>query len=1138
MTNEIKFKKKWMDNKGVSEVVGTILLLAITVVLFSSIMVFVTNMPTPVNKPSADFVSSMTFLASDHTQGYLNLTHNGGEALWAYATSIIVVKEGTITPILFNVTDGGITSPKWSIGTTWSYLMAGLTTSMELDVKIADTDTNSLVWQGTVSGGTGSSAPVILQRWADADTTTLTVDPIRESDTGFTVYVRATDPDSDLADTGVWLDAAAIGGSSHLDGTMSSGVWAFTFSGIAEGTASTYDGKPLFIHAKDAANHETIETFQLEVQQPDITNYEGDTFNNYTDTTPVEGEGLPAYIYYVHGDQGYVVVGENKTAPRTWGALADTNDYRFNYTQGEGWIFFRVASKVVKNVDAQNTLSIKNLYSNLEVTPPSSSSAFTLYTVSGPVYIYQAKFNSSVLTTGAYAAHLHLESSTMEGIAPGRFQADFILIIDPASGQESVFTPSLYLFDKNRHIYSSAQEWGTKTNPFDLSQLSTSIVWTEVRMQDVGAASLASIYEVRLIDMKGRTNLYGDPPTGNGMISALSTDNANVTYYFSIDLRLKNGMTLSPGLAAYTIILTKVFDANEGIYTVSMPIWVRSAVETKNYIAGTSGFGWGKTSGTDNFIHSDYMFQIENNKFFTTAVIDAADEDPGGGTALNILKVLYFDMDEDGDRDVLAYYTRSGSNYLGVYINRMNEIGRWEPRSTFTNFTDTGSTVLSMAYGDVDGDGDNDWIVSASSGKVYLYVNDFPIRTYTVFNTGALKYYTEMRLADVTGDGRADLIAMGFTASVARGDANSKMYMWNLSRGTTLVTGAAPRTPVSITNVPTLDNVVDFDIGDIDEDGDIDYAVLSDVNDASHAVRWYQRTETLTSPGARTTGEVTTVGTLVSGTHLDTATDNGGVGYFGYEVIQEVAGDLEHRWNLGAITGTNPIVYIDAKVNSGADEGFYFYYSTAVGGPWTFMFLVTSSTTSDYTFSFPLPATITGTTYIRVVDAASTGSSDDLIYVDRIEIISLASISFATNYLVGANNATVILFDAIAVGDADGLYYLDIAIGQTASTNSVYIYKDNAAHSYTAANCYKINYVDYSANGDRFFFIDVNGDGLADIVSVAEESTSTYIAVVVEHLNLGTGTTWVTIIVKDLYANYGNKGGREINSIAVENMYG
>ena len=1121
---QIKFKKKWSDNKGVSEIIGTILMLAITVVLFSSIMVFVTNMPTPIMRPTADFLSSLDVSTDPPT---LTLTHNGGEALNDYETVILVIIDGTVRTRYF---DTGTSTSKWSIGEPWKFTgFHNFGSNTSLEAMIIDTHSNSQIWDGKISAGAGNNAPVILQRWTDSDRTTLTPDPIIEGDVGFSFYVRVTDLDSTLVLGSVTVDATSISGT--FTSAVSAGVWEFIFTNSIT-QASLFDGKPLFITASDGT-HQAKETFILTVSASERgpQGEKGDPGDPGDEVTPGD-EGIPSYIYYRSGDQGYVVVGEDKTAPRTWGATANTDDFRFNYTQGEGWIFFRVASKNVKNLDVMNAISIRNLYSNEEITPPSSSSAFALFTVSGLFYVYQYKFNSSALSAGAYATHIHLESSTSEGTSPGRCLADFILTIDAAAGQETVFSPTLYTFDKNRHLYS-AQEWGTKTQPYDLSNLSTSIMWTEVEMQDVGAASSASIYEVRVLDLKGRTNLYGDPPTGDNMISSLSTDNTNITYYFSVDLRLKNGVTFNPGTAAYTLVLTRVFDGNEGIYTVSKPIWIKAAVETKNYIAGTSGFGWGKAVGGDNFIHSDYLFSIDNNKFFTTRVIDAADEDPGGGTSINVLKTLYFDMDEDGDRDVLSYYTRSGNNYLGVYINRMSEIGMWEPRSTFTNYTDTGSTVLSMAYGDVDADGDNDWVVSASSGNVYLFVNDFPVRTFTIFNTGALKYYNEMKLADVTGDGRADLIAMGYTASVVRGNIDSKMYIWNLTRGTTLTTGSGTNTPVSIVNVPTVGYVVDFDTGDIDNDGDLDYALISNFNDASHGIRWYQRTETLTSPGARTIGETAVTG-VVAGVHTDTATDDGV-----YESITEVAGDLEHKWTLGSITGTKAIVYIDAKVSAAADEGFYLYYGRGINGPWSFMFIVPSSQTTDHTYSFPLPATVTGAgTYIRVIDASTTGSSNDVIYIDRIEVLSMTSVSFNTNYQVGTSNITVIAFDAIGIGDVDGLYYKDIVIGQTASTQSIYIFKDSAAHTYAAANCYKINYVDLSVNGNRFEVTDVNGDGLADIVTVAEESSSSYIAVVVEFLNLGSGTTWTNIIVKDIYANYGNKGGREVNCISVENMYG
>ena len=48
------------DEAGVSEVIGTILILAMTVVLFSSIIIWVSSIPVPTAQTRLDMESSMT----------------------------------------------------------------------------------------------------------------------------------------------------------------------------------------------------------------------------------------------------------------------------------------------------------------------------------------------------------------------------------------------------------------------------------------------------------------------------------------------------------------------------------------------------------------------------------------------------------------------------------------------------------------------------------------------------------------------------------------------------------------------------------------------------------------------------------------------------------------------------------------------------------------------------------------------------------------------------------------------------------------------------------------------------------------------------------------------------------------------
>ena len=62
----IKFKKE----KGVSEVIGTLLILTITVILFSSVFYYVATMPPPKSQVYASFQASYSI----NNEGFANIT--------------------------------------------------------------------------------------------------------------------------------------------------------------------------------------------------------------------------------------------------------------------------------------------------------------------------------------------------------------------------------------------------------------------------------------------------------------------------------------------------------------------------------------------------------------------------------------------------------------------------------------------------------------------------------------------------------------------------------------------------------------------------------------------------------------------------------------------------------------------------------------------------------------------------------------------------------------------------------------------------------------------------------------------------------------------------------------------------------
>src|SRR5207247_8540351 len=79
------------DESGVSEVIGTILILAMTVVLFSKIIIWVTNIPVPTAQSRLDMESTMNPVGVGFPSG-VNITvrHLGGDRLQPRPTRVYV----------------------------------------------------------------------------------------------------------------------------------------------------------------------------------------------------------------------------------------------------------------------------------------------------------------------------------------------------------------------------------------------------------------------------------------------------------------------------------------------------------------------------------------------------------------------------------------------------------------------------------------------------------------------------------------------------------------------------------------------------------------------------------------------------------------------------------------------------------------------------------------------------------------------------------------------------------------------------------------------------------------------------------------------------------------------------------------
>lgn len=124
--NRKRLSRRWRSRRGVSEVVATILLLALTVVLFSSIFAFVTSFPAPPAQNSNQFQASLVISAnSTGDSGVLTgvtIIHLAGPAISQQAT---IYLRSAVHPTWlefsagYTLADGGITGA-WNLGQTWT----------------------------------------------------------------------------------------------------------------------------------------------------------------------------------------------------------------------------------------------------------------------------------------------------------------------------------------------------------------------------------------------------------------------------------------------------------------------------------------------------------------------------------------------------------------------------------------------------------------------------------------------------------------------------------------------------------------------------------------------------------------------------------------------------------------------------------------------------------------------------------------------------------------------------------------------------------------------------------------------------------------------------------------------------------
>lgn len=151
--------------RGLSDVIGTILLLGLTVTLFASVFLFVNTFPTPSPQPTGQFSGSLgyAYIGGVGTViATVSIGHIAGPTLFNTADTQIYItasQDPTAFTGPFTVADGLGGANSWPIGATWSLNVTGRTLTLPENLTISILTNSVLVYRDVLPGSYPTVAP-------------------------------------------------------------------------------------------------------------------------------------------------------------------------------------------------------------------------------------------------------------------------------------------------------------------------------------------------------------------------------------------------------------------------------------------------------------------------------------------------------------------------------------------------------------------------------------------------------------------------------------------------------------------------------------------------------------------------------------------------------------------------------------------------------------------------------------------------------------------------------------------------------------------------------------------------------------------------------------------------------------------
>jgi hypothetical protein len=357
----------------VSEIIANLLILAMTVSLFSGIFFYVNSMPPPKQEVYSDFSATTAFHPPSCV---INVTKKGGQVLQDFRTRIYIFENGALYKTL-NMSNGGMGNT-WNTGKSWVYnVTTGVTSSTSLSISIIDYVANSVVWSSNLVGGQGGFPPIIGDRGTEPS-------PSYAGDK-IEFYANVMDPDGNLRSNSVFVNATPIGlgfiklTDSNNDGVFVSGQYAAVIS---------WNGQILLVNATDQTNKKTTERMTLNIQlKPG-----GGTGGNIS---------LTQYAsYFVNGTYPPDASGGESGSQSGAGGTSfyyvrRLSDYAItrNFNPGEK-VLIEVYSTALSNLALQNTFILYQPITGVPLTPQTNYTAFQYGGIYSTFYRYTYNFSA------------------------------------------------------------------------------------------------------------------------------------------------------------------------------------------------------------------------------------------------------------------------------------------------------------------------------------------------------------------------------------------------------------------------------------------------------------------------------------------------------------------------------------------------------------------------------------------------------------------------------------------------------------------------------------------------------------------------------------------------------------------------